>query len=213
MNVYDRILPNKAVASLWVLAIGVSVAILFDLLLKTARAALIDNAGRKADLRISYLLFEKVLNTVAGGAARVDRRICQPRDAVRVRAGVLHLEHDQRVHRHALRVRVPVRHLLHRRLAGRSFRPSLSSRRSSSGLVAQQRIGKHVAASMNEASQRQSLLVEIDLDRRDDQVAAGRGLSAAADGASTPRMPPTPPRRSRACRRRRPTSRSSSSSW
>ena len=63
MNVYDRILPNKAIATLWVLAIGVSMAILFDLLLKTARAALIDHAGRKADLRISYLLFEKVLNT------------------------------------------------------------------------------------------------------------------------------------------------------
>ena len=63
MNVYDRILPNKAVSTLWVLAIGVGIAILFDLLLKTARAALIDHAGRKADLRISYLLFEKVLNT------------------------------------------------------------------------------------------------------------------------------------------------------
>ena len=63
MNVYDRILPNKATASLWVLAIGVGIAILFDLMLKTARAALIDHAGRKADLRISYLLFEKVLNT------------------------------------------------------------------------------------------------------------------------------------------------------
>jgi ATP-binding cassette subfamily C protein LapB len=62
MNVYDRILPNKAVSSLWVLAIGVAISILFDLLLKTARAALIDYAGRKADLRISYLLFEKVLN-------------------------------------------------------------------------------------------------------------------------------------------------------
>ncbi|TGS84639.1 type I secretion system permease/ATPase, partial [Mesorhizobium sp. M2D.F.Ca.ET.178.01.1.1] len=37
--------------------------ILFDLLLKTARASLIDYAGRKADLRISYLLFEKVLNS------------------------------------------------------------------------------------------------------------------------------------------------------
>ena len=63
MNVYDRILPNQAISTLWVLAIGVSTAILFDLLLKTARAALIDHAGRKADLRISYLLFEKVLNS------------------------------------------------------------------------------------------------------------------------------------------------------
>ena len=58
------------------LAIGVGIAILFDLLLKTARAALIDHAGRKADLRISYLLFEKVLNTSL--AARPHRRANMP---------------------------------------------------------------------------------------------------------------------------------------
>ncbi|TIX07900.1 MAG: type I secretion system permease/ATPase, partial [Mesorhizobium sp.] len=63
MNVYDRILPNKAIATLWVLALGIGAVILFDLLLKTARASLIDYAGRRADLRISYLLFEKVLNS------------------------------------------------------------------------------------------------------------------------------------------------------
>ena len=63
MNVYDRILPNKAVSTLWVLALGVGLVVLFDLLLKTARAALIDYAGRKADLRISYMLFDKVLNS------------------------------------------------------------------------------------------------------------------------------------------------------
>lgn len=62
MNVYDRILPNDAKSTLWVLAIGVSGAILFDLLLKTARSALIDYAGRRADIKLSYLLFEKVLN-------------------------------------------------------------------------------------------------------------------------------------------------------
>ena len=79
MNVYDRILPNKAIASLWVLAIGVAIAILFDLLLKTARAALIDYAGRKADLRISYLLFEKVLNTSLSARPASTGRIRQSR--------------------------------------------------------------------------------------------------------------------------------------
>lgn len=63
MNVYDRVLPNKAIPTLWVLAIGVGLAYVFDFLLKTARAELIDYAGRKADLRISQLIFDKVLNT------------------------------------------------------------------------------------------------------------------------------------------------------
>ncbi|QRM57312.1 type I secretion system permease/ATPase [Sinorhizobium sp. BG8] len=63
MNVYDRVLPNKAIPTLWVLAIGISLAYLFDFLLKTARSALIDYAGRKADMRLSQLLFDKVLNS------------------------------------------------------------------------------------------------------------------------------------------------------
>ncbi len=63
MNVYDRVLPNKAIPTLWVLAAGISLAYLFDFLLKTARSSLIDYAGRKADLRLSQLLFDKVLNS------------------------------------------------------------------------------------------------------------------------------------------------------
>ena len=63
MNVYDRVLPNEAISTLWVLAIGVSIALLFDFTLKTARASIIDYTGRKVDLRLSQLIFEKVLST------------------------------------------------------------------------------------------------------------------------------------------------------
>ncbi|MGI9350999.1 MAG: type I secretion system permease/ATPase [Rhizobiaceae bacterium] len=63
MNVYDRILPNEAISSLWVLGIGIILALIFDLMLKSARASLIDHTGRVADQKLSYLIFEKVLST------------------------------------------------------------------------------------------------------------------------------------------------------
>lgn len=62
MHVYDRVLPNQAIPTLWVLAIGVGLAFLFDFLLKTARASLIDYTGRKIDLKIAETLFDKVLS-------------------------------------------------------------------------------------------------------------------------------------------------------
>src|SRR3954447_4422738 len=62
MNVYDRVIPNKAVSTLWVLALGVMFAIGFDFTLRIARARLIDEVGRKLDARLSQKLFEKVMN-------------------------------------------------------------------------------------------------------------------------------------------------------
>jgi len=62
MNVYDRVIPNKASATLWVLALGVMLALGFDFTLRIARARLIDEVGRKLDARLSQKLFEKVMN-------------------------------------------------------------------------------------------------------------------------------------------------------
>jgi ATP-binding cassette subfamily C protein LapB len=62
MNVYDRVLPNKAFPTLWVLAIGLLLALAFDFILKWARAKLIDDTARHIDIRLSSALFEKVLN-------------------------------------------------------------------------------------------------------------------------------------------------------
>ncbi|HZZ36479.1 MAG TPA: ABC transporter transmembrane domain-containing protein, partial [Caulobacteraceae bacterium] len=62
MNVYDRIIPNKASASLWVLASGVVFAFAFEYMLRLSRAKLVDEVGRDVDARLSQRIFEKVMN-------------------------------------------------------------------------------------------------------------------------------------------------------
>jgi ATP-binding cassette subfamily C protein LapB len=61
MNVYDKVVPNLAFESLWVLAIGASIAYIFDLILKQLRGYLIDVAGKKIDIEVSSKLFAKVI--------------------------------------------------------------------------------------------------------------------------------------------------------
>lgn len=61
MNVYDRVVPNQAEATLWVLAIGICGVFIFDLLLKTLRGLCLDLAGKKTDMIISATLFERII--------------------------------------------------------------------------------------------------------------------------------------------------------
>ena len=53
MNVYDRVIPNKAIPTLWVLAVGVGLALCFDFILRLARSQLIDEIGRKLDAKLA----------------------------------------------------------------------------------------------------------------------------------------------------------------
>ncbi|MDH3349644.1 MAG: type I secretion system permease/ATPase [Desulfobulbaceae bacterium] len=62
LNVYDRVIPNNAVETLWVLAIGIGVIYGFDLMMKALRGYFIDEAGKKASLEMSATLFEKVFS-------------------------------------------------------------------------------------------------------------------------------------------------------
>lgn len=62
MNVYDRVVPNKAIETLWALAIGVVIVYLFDLALKMLRAYMVELAAKRTDVVLSAQLFEKVLN-------------------------------------------------------------------------------------------------------------------------------------------------------
>lgn len=63
MNVYDRVVPNKAVETLWVLGIGVGLIVLGDLLLRSMRAYFLDWASARIDVKLSSQIMEKVLGT------------------------------------------------------------------------------------------------------------------------------------------------------
>ena len=62
MNVYDRVVPNNAIETMWVLAIGILVIYVLDMVLKLLRTYLLETAGKKSDIIISSILFEKVMN-------------------------------------------------------------------------------------------------------------------------------------------------------
>jgi len=62
MNVYDRVVPNNAVETLWVLTIGIGLVILFNFILTTVRAYVVDVASKRVDTRLSSLIMERVLD-------------------------------------------------------------------------------------------------------------------------------------------------------
>ncbi|RPH52046.1 MAG: type I secretion system permease/ATPase [Desulfobacteraceae bacterium] len=59
--VYDRVIPNNAVETLWVLAIGIMVIYLFTVVMRALRGYFVDEAGKRADLKMSAMLLQKVL--------------------------------------------------------------------------------------------------------------------------------------------------------
>lgn len=61
MNIYDRVLPNAAVDTLWALAIGVLLATVFDFVIRTLRALFVDAASRRADVVLANFIYGRVL--------------------------------------------------------------------------------------------------------------------------------------------------------
>jgi ATP-binding cassette subfamily C protein LapB len=61
MNVYDRVVPNSAVETMWVLASGVLVVFGFDFVLRTARGYFVDSAGKNADVLLASQIFQHVI--------------------------------------------------------------------------------------------------------------------------------------------------------
>jgi len=61
MNVYDRVVPNYAVETLWMLAAGVILILLADISLRTMRGYFLDLASRRVDVKLSAQIMERVL--------------------------------------------------------------------------------------------------------------------------------------------------------
>ena len=62
MVIYDRVVPNNAMASLTALSIGFAIVVIFDFVLKTLRAYFVDIAGADIDHKIGESVFAKILS-------------------------------------------------------------------------------------------------------------------------------------------------------
>lgn len=62
LNVYDRVVPNNAMDTLWVFVSGIIAIYLFDIVLKFLRSYFLENAAKKSDVIMSSMIYEHVLN-------------------------------------------------------------------------------------------------------------------------------------------------------
>lgn len=61
MNVYDRVVPNNAVETLWMLASGLLLVLGVDYTIRLLRGHFVDLASSRIDLKLSALIMERVL--------------------------------------------------------------------------------------------------------------------------------------------------------
>ncbi len=61
MNIYDRVVPNQATDTLWILSIGMLIAISADLVLRMMRAWFVELAASRMDVTLSATIMERVL--------------------------------------------------------------------------------------------------------------------------------------------------------
>lgn len=59
--IFDKVIPTQSTVTLWTLAIGAFIALVFDLFARQLRSHLIDLAGRKTDLLVGSKLFRQTL--------------------------------------------------------------------------------------------------------------------------------------------------------
>ncbi|OXS17133.1 type I secretion system permease/ATPase [Zobellella denitrificans] len=61
MNIYDRVVPNHATDTLWVLAVGILIVLCADLGLRLMRSWFVDLGASRADVKLSATIMEQIL--------------------------------------------------------------------------------------------------------------------------------------------------------
>lgn len=61
MNVYDRVVPNNATDTLWMLALGVFLVFAMDFMVRLLRGHFVDLASARIDVKLSATIMERVL--------------------------------------------------------------------------------------------------------------------------------------------------------
>ena len=87
MSVYDRVVPNNAVETLFVLAFGVVIILLFDIYFKSVRNHIIEKVGKKLGVYLEEELMKRMLNLkseydnmLVGSKANLFRELNQIKD-------------------------------------------------------------------------------------------------------------------------------------
>lgn len=61
LNIYDRVVPNHATETMWVLSVGVLLVLVFDLTLRLMRSSFVDLAASRADVKLSSRIMARVM--------------------------------------------------------------------------------------------------------------------------------------------------------
>jgi ATP-binding cassette subfamily C protein LapB len=70
MQVYDRVVPTQGFSTLWVLTVGVALAIAFELAMKLVRTHMVDKACKYIDIELSSVFFGKAMDIRADARPR-----------------------------------------------------------------------------------------------------------------------------------------------
>ena len=89
MSVYDRVVPNNATETLFVLVVGVVIILLFDIYFKSVRNHIIEKVGKKLGVYLEEELMRRMLsiksqydNMLTGSKANLFRELSQIRDFI-----------------------------------------------------------------------------------------------------------------------------------